>query len=164
MTLWAYYGIYQIDMQKITELFRQAAQTSTCNNAHLGAVIVATDGTCIMGWNGPPERSGKHASCLLGKSITASNRIHCPSVHAEIRAICKAAELGCSIKGGTIYLSEWFPCTPCAIAIIQAGLNKLVVTEDLDFGKDDCYNFKLALELLNKAGIEIDIRKDFAIK
>ena len=147
-------------MEEIAELLKQAAGRSTCRNAHIGAVIVTAGRAPILGWNGPPERAGEHTGCLLGGCITPENIRKCPSVHAEVRAICRAAEKGMPVKGGVIYLSEWFPCAPCAVAIIEAGIKKLVVTEEIDYGKDDCYNFHLAREYLAKAGVEIEIRKD----
>ncbi|MCX6348799.1 MAG: hypothetical protein NTV79_04770, partial [Candidatus Aureabacteria bacterium] len=73
-----------------------------------------------------------------------------------------AAEEGISVAGGTLYLSEWFPCAPCAVAMIEAGLKKLVVTEELNFLKDDCYNFRLAKEHLDCAGVLIEVRPELA--
>ena len=131
---------------------------SRCANIAMAAVIETPEGEYVLGWNGPPERAGEHPACRLGGPITPENLRNCPGVHAEIRAICRAAERGTSIKGGTIYLSEWFPCAPCAMAIIEAGLDTLVVTEELNFAKDDCYNFHLAREFLELAGVTIEVR------
>ncbi|MFH1038444.1 MAG: hypothetical protein V1789_07245 [PVC group bacterium] len=35
-----------------------------------------------------------------------------------------------------------------------------MVTEDPNFTKDDCYNFRLAREYLERAGVKIEVRKD----
>ena len=48
------------------------------------------------------------------------------------------------------------------MAIIESGLDKLVVTEELNFAKDDCYNFHLALEYLESAGIVIEVRTELS--
>jgi len=151
-------------MNNIQKLFEKAKSRSTCNNIRMAAVIETVGGEYILGWNGPPGKAGDHPECLLGGPITPENLKNCPSVHAEIRAICRAAERGISIRGGIIYLSEWFPCAPCAIAIIEAGLSRLVITEEPNFEKDDCYNFVLAEEYLRKSGVTIEMRRDLSAK
>ena len=147
---------------QMQNLFKEAKSRSRCANIAMAAIIETPAGEYVLGWNGPPIRGGEHPSCLLGGPITPENLRNCPGVHAEVRAICRAAEEGISIKGGTIYLSEWFPCAPCAMAIIESGLDRLVVTEELNFAKDDCYNFHLALEYLEAAGIVIEVRTDLS--
>jgi len=139
---------------RIRQELERAAARSTCFNIRLGAVIETVSGELIAGWNGPPGRCGPHESCRVGGPITSENLSRCPGVHAEIRAICRAAEKGLAAGGGTIYLSQWYPCAPCARAVIEAGLRVLVVTEELSLAKDDCYNFSLARELLETAGVE----------
>ncbi|MEJ2744129.1 MAG: deaminase [bacterium] len=149
-------------MKTIRELLAEACSKSSCKNISLGAVIETLDGEHVIGWNGPPGRAGGHARCRLNGPITPGNIRQCPGVHAEVRAVCRAAEAGISVKGGTMYLSEWFPCAPCAMAIIEAGISRLVVADEFKFVKDDCYNFGLAREYLEKAGIVIEERKDLS--
>ncbi len=140
---------------RIRQELEWAAARSTCCNIRLGAVIETVTGELVAGWNGPPGRCGPHETCRVGGPITSANLSRCPGVHAEIRAICRAAEKGLAAGGGTIYLSQWYPCAPCARAVIEAGLRVLVVTEELSLAKDDCYNFSLAREMLETAGVEI---------
>ncbi len=147
-------------MIKIKKLLEDAKSKSRCANIAMAAVIETPEGECVLGWNGPPIRAGEHTACRLGGPITPENLRNCPGVHAEVRAVCRAAEEGIGVRGGTIYLSEWFPCAPCAMVIIEAGLARLVVAEDLNFAKDDCYNFRLAREYLDRAGVKIEVRKD----
>ena len=149
-------------MKNILRLFQEAKARGTCHNIRLAAVIETPAGEYVSGWNGPPGRAGDHPECLLGGPITPENLRDCPSVHAEIRAICRAAERGVPVGGGTIYLSEWFPCAPCALAIIEAGISRLVITEEPNFAKDDCYNFVLAREYLKKAGVIIEVRENLS--
>ena len=145
--------------RKIMELFEQAKSHSACKNIRMAAVIETSSGEYIPGWNGPPKRAGEHPECLLGGPITPENIRQCPGVHAEVRAICRAAEMGISTKGATLYLCEWYPCAPCALTLIEAGISKLILLDDPNFTKDDCYNFKLAKEYLEKAGVTVKIRK-----
>lgn len=149
-------------MKTIRELLIEARSKSSCKNISLGAVIETPDGRCVIGWNGPPGRAGAHTRCRLSGPITPENMRQCPGVHAEVRAVCRAAEAGLSVRGGTMYLSEWFPCAPCAMVIIEAGISRLVVADELKFVKDDCYNFGLAREYLEKAGVAIEERKELS--
>ncbi len=149
-------------MRTIRELLAEARSKSSCKNISLGAVIETPAGEYVIGWNGPPERAGTHTGCMLCGPITPENMRQCPGVHAEVRAVCRAAEAGMSVRGGTMYLSEWFPCAPCAMVIIEAGISRLVVADELKFVKDDCYNFILAREYLEKAGIAIEEREELS--
>ncbi|HOO77976.1 MAG TPA: deaminase [bacterium] len=141
-------------METVRRALLRAEARSTCRNIRLAAVIETPSGRLVEGWNGPPERCGPHPACRLGGPITPANLRLCPGVHAEVRALCRAAARGVAVEGGTLYLSRWFPCAPCARALIEAGIVRLVVTEKLSLAKDDCYNFVLAEELLGAAGVE----------
>lgn len=147
-------------MEKIRGLFEEASTRSTCHVINLGVVIETPASEYVLGWNGPPERSGPHEKCLVGKCITPEKIGNCPGVHAEVRAICRAARMGTPIAGSTLYLSEWFCCTPCAIAMIEAGISRLVLTEEINYDKDDCYYFRLAEDFLRRAGVSVEIRKE----
>ena len=150
-------------MKNIRALFEEASQQSTCHFIHLGVVIETPQSEYVLGWNGPPVRVGAHAECLVGE-FTLKNLLCCPAVHAEVRAICRAAQAGIAIAGSTLYLSHWFCCTPCAGAMIEAGISQLVLTEKISYAKDDCYNFRLAEELLKKARVTIEINPALRIE
>lgn len=49
-------------------------------------------------------------------------------VHAEMHAICDAARLGKSVKGGTLF-GTTFPCHNCTKHIIAAGISRVVYME-----------------------------------
>ena len=150
-------------MKNIRALLEEASQQSTCHFIHLGVVIETPQSEYVLGWNGPPVRVGTHTECLVGE-FTLKNLLLCPAVHAEVRAICRAAEAGIAIAGGTLYLSHWFCCTPCAVAMIEAGISKFVLTEKISYANDDCYNFRLAEELLKKARVTIEINPALRIE
>lgn len=147
-------------MDGIRRKLEEASSRSTCHLIKLGVVIESPSGEHVLGWNGPPGRSGPHDACLVGSCITPENIGRCPGVHAEVRAICNAASAGIPIEGGTLYLSEWFCCTPCAVAMIEAGISRLVLTEEINYDKDDCYHFREAADLLRRAGVGIEINKE----
>lgn len=74
------------------------------------------------------------------------------SEHSERNAIYNASR---NLEGSTIYVSPLFPCTDCARAIIQSGIKRLVCRTP-DFNNERWGdNFKVSLQMLNIAGIEI---------
>jgi dCMP deaminase len=142
--------------EEIRRLLEEAKERSTCRSARIAALIETPSGERVVGWNGPPGRAGAHARCLAGGALTPATMRDCPGVHAEVRAICRAAEAGIAVGGGTLYLSEWFPCAPCAVTMIEAGIVRLVVAKKIDYAKDDCYNFGLARLYLGLAGVVVE--------
>jgi deoxycytidylate deaminase len=52
--------------------------------------------------------------------------------HAERGAIFNAARGGYSTMGATM-IASWFPCVPCATAIIGSGIKRLFVIEGPDY-------------------------------
>ena len=72
----------------------------------------------------------------------------CRGIHAEQNAIVQAAAFGVSIQGSTLYCTH-FPCVLCTKMLINAGIRKLVV--------EKVYPDRLSREMLNEAGIEINL-------
>lgn len=72
---------------------------------------------------GVVERDGELANCAI-LDITEFGRV----VHAEMCAICDAARLGRSVKGGVLFCTT-FPCHNCAKHILAAGVKKVIYIE-----------------------------------
>jgi len=142
--------------EQIRRLLEEGKSRATCHSARIAAVIETPRGERVVGWNGPPGRAGGHPRCAIGGGITPQTLRDCPAVHAEIRAICRASAAGIATEGSTLYLSEWFPCAPRAVAMVEAGVRRLVVASRIVYAKDDCYNFGLAREYLSRAGVAVE--------
>jgi dCMP deaminase len=142
----------------LKEVLKEAVSKSTCRSIQLGAVIVTENGKRVLGWNGPPDKL-MHEKCLREGSGIGENMHLCPAVHAERRAIYRAAKKGISVSGGTMYLSDRFPCADCAKGIIESGIVRLVLTSDVKYQKGTCYNFEMAEKLLNSARVKIEVNK-----
>lgn len=140
----------------IRRLLEEGKSRGTCLSTRIAAVIETPRGERVVGWNGPPGRAGAHAHCFAGGAITPETKRDCPGVHAEVRAICRAAAAGIPVEGGTLYLSEWFPCAPCAVTMVEAGIARLVVASRIEYAKNDCYNFVLARRYLELAGVSVE--------
>jgi dCMP deaminase len=78
------------------------AQRSTCDRAHVGAIIVRDKRILTTGYNGAP-RGLPH--CTEVGHLMINN--HCVrTLHAEQNAIIQAALHGVSVEGGTIYVTH----------------------------------------------------------
>lgn len=77
--------------------------------------------------------------------------------HAEKRAIAYCARHGIATEGSTMYL-KWYPCAPCADAIVTAGIATLVCDrEKYEARKDDPrYGFAEAAAILTEGGVKIE--------
>ena len=77
--------------------------------------------------------------------------------HAERNAIYNAARAGTSTEGCSIYV-EIMPCMDCARAIVQAGLEEVVISrERMQQYSSEYYDkhFKMVEVLFREAGIRI---------
>ena len=90
-------------------------------STQIGAVIVGSDFEVLStGYNSFPR----------GIDDNVKERQERPEkyfwmVHAELNAILNAARVGTRLKGSTIYLTSGLPCSNCARAIINAGIEKV---------------------------------------
>lgn len=78
--------------------------------------------------------------------------------HAEANAIHNAVRMGVSLMGCSIFV-PWTPCSTCARAIIQSGINRVyIATPDIpEHWKESC---SASLEMFNEAGIIIEYGKE----
>jgi dCMP deaminase len=77
--------------------------------------------------------------------------------HAERNAICNAARCGTALEHCSIYV-EIMPCMDCARAIVQAGIEEVIVSaERMALYSSDYYNqhFGLTETLFSEAGIKV---------
>lgn len=119
------------------------ALRSTCTRLAVGATIVRDRRIMAGGYNGSIS-GGEH--CIDHGCYVVDN--HCVrTVHAEMNALLQCAKYGITVGGADLYVTH-FPCLPCTKSIIQAGISRLYYAQDY---KNNSY----AIELLNKAGVEI---------
>jgi dCMP deaminase len=82
--------------------------------------------------------------------------------HAERNSIYKAAKLGRSTEGLTMFC-PWAACSDCARAIIQAGIKKLV-THKQALDKSPSFwgeEIKVAFTMLKEASVEVFLYDGF---
>jgi dCMP deaminase len=132
------------------------ARRSTCLKVLIGAIIVKEDQIIAAGYVGAPRHTRSsldHGFCLRQKLQIPSGTQYelCRSVHAEQNAIINAARAGVSLLGGDMYIFGEdrasaktifaFPCFICKKMIINAGLQRVVVSRP---GEERCQVFTVA--------------------
>jgi dCMP deaminase len=115
------------------------AENSYCERRQVGALIVKDKMIISDGYNGTP--SGFENNCEDENGLTKLYVLH-----AEANAITKIACSNNNSKDSTLYVTA-SPCIECAKLIIQAGVKRVVYSEQ--------YRLTEGIELLRKANIEI---------
>jgi len=134
------YGEKQPDFDKrYLEMARIWSQNSYCIRRQVGALIVKDKMIISDGFNGTP--SGFENIC---EDETGKTKPYV--LHAEANAITKVAKSNNSSEGSTLYVTS-APCMECSKLIIQAGIKRVVYSDD--------YRATEGIELLTRAGIEI---------
>jgi dCMP deaminase len=138
----------------IDEYFMKMAhlvsERSTCLRRKVGAVIVEDKRILTSGYNGAPKglKHCEETGCMREQQNVPSGTRHelCRGVHAEQNAIIQAAVFGVSVKGSTMYITN-YPCSVCAKLILNAGLSEVVYEGE--------YEDDLAIELLTEGNITV---------
>ncbi|MDR2414237.1 MAG: dCMP deaminase family protein [Odoribacteraceae bacterium] len=115
------------------------AENSYCRRRQVGALLVRDGAIISDGYNGTP--SGFENICEDEENHTKPYVLH-----AEANAITKVAKSNNSSQGATLYVTS-SPCIECAKLIIQAGIKRVVYSED--------YRSIDGVLLLRQAGIEV---------
>lgn len=115
------------------------AENSYCQRRKVGALIVKDKMIISDGYNGTP--SGFENVCEDDNNVTKPYVLH-----AEANAITKIARSSNSSAGATMYVTA-APCIECAKLIIQAGIRRVVYSEQ--------YRLEDGLDLLKRAEIEV---------
>lgn len=115
------------------------SENSYCVRRKVGALIVKDNMIISDGYNGTP--SGFENVCEDENNITKPYVLH-----AEANAITKIARSNNSSNGATMYVTA-SPCIECSKLIIQAGIKRVVYSEQ--------YRLDDGIALLKRAGIEV---------
>lgn len=118
------------------------AQRSTCDRAHVGAVLVRDRRILATGYNGAP--AGLPHCDDVGHLMVDGHCVR--TLHAEQNAIIQAALHGVSIQGATAYVTHQ-PCLTCAKMLINAGIRRVVYAGN--------YPDDLSRQFLNEANVAL---------
>jgi dCMP deaminase len=115
------------------------SENSYCQRRKVGVLVVKGNMIISDGYNGTP--SGFENVCEDENNVTLPYVLH-----AEANAITKIARSNNSSEGATMYVTA-SPCMECAKLIIQAGIKRVVYSEQ--------YRLDEGRQLLQRAGIEM---------
>lgn len=124
--------------QRYLEMAEIWARNSYCKRRQVGAILVKDRMIISDGYNGTP--SGFENVCEDENGATKPYVLH-----AEANAITKVAKSANNCDGSTLYITA-APCIECSKLIIQAGIRRVVYSED--------YRSEEGLNLLRRVGIE----------
>ena len=125
--------------QRYLAMARIWSLNSYCVRRQVGALMVKDKMIISDGYNGTP--SGFENVCEDG-DVTKPYVLH-----AEANAISKVAKSNNSSMGATLYITA-SPCIECAKLIIQAGISRVVYSEE--------YRSSEGVDLLRRAGVKVD--------
>lgn len=111
--------------QYFIQIAHVVAERSTCDRAHVGCVLVRDKQILTTGYNGSCkglEHCDDAGHLLIDGGCQRT-------IHAEINAIIQAARHGVSTEGAQAFITH-FPCLSCAKALINAGITRIVYTND----------------------------------
>ena len=150
------------------DIAKAVAERSTCIRRKFGAIIIKDDAVVSSGYNGPARGvvNCMEIGCLKNEldAPEYSAYEYCPAVHAEENAIINAARHGASVLGGMMFihgeytdgsLSEGMPCDRCKRAIINAGIEIIVIRKadgsiskvrTSDWVREDSWNYMQKLQ------------------
>ena len=129
---------HELDVRYL-KMARIWAETSYCKRRQVGALIVKDKMIISDGYNGTP--SGFENVCEDENNVTKPYVLH-----AEANAITKIARSSNNSDGATLYVTA-APCIECAKLIIQAGISRVIYSEE--------YRIEDGINLLRRAGIEV---------
>lgn len=130
------------------------AKRSKDESTNFGCVIVGPDNEV---------RSTGYNSFIRGLNDNISSRQKRPEKyyyfeHAERNAIYNAARIGTPLKGCRLYINA-LPCVDCCRAIIQSGINKIIIHKEFNdiFIKRDLWkeHSLVVKEMIKECDIEL---------
>ncbi len=132
-------------------LLPKIASRSLCLRRQIGSVLVRDKTIISTGFNSPGKGLSPCSVCMREEKGIPSGQQQqdCRASHSEANAIVLAAYNGISTKNSTLYVST-FPCSICARLIINAGIIRIVYTDE--------YTDPFAKELLEEAKIKMEKR------
>jgi dCMP deaminase len=103
--------------KRYMDLARHIATWSKDLRKKVGAVAIGNSGQILaQGYNGLPRGMWDDPALM-----TQENKL-LYTVHAEMNCIYNASLSGVSLKGSTMYVSGFPPCSSCAQGIVQSGI------------------------------------------
>jgi dCMP deaminase len=121
------------------DIAQRVADESHDPKTKVGAVIAKDRNILSYGYNGTVHGASNTMRCSDNKCLDTV-------IHAEMNALAKLARSTQSGEGATLYCTL-FPCMPCSLSLIQAGIDTVIFEND--------YKGNQAEELLRSSNIKL---------
>ena len=132
----------------VRSLLYAATSQSHDPDTQVGAVARTVSGTWLVAGNRLPE------GIAYDPALCERPAKYQWLEHAERALVYRAAAVGVSLAGATMYLS-WYPCVDCARALVAVGF-KRVYCQSPDFDHPRWGDeFKVAQAVLAAGGLEV---------
>jgi dCMP deaminase len=115
----------------------------------VGSVAVRDRVILSTGYNGFPRGISDSPERLSNREV--KNQL---TVHAETNCVYNAGRIGASLEGATMYTFGLPTCRDCALALMQAGVRRVVACHEVPVPEKWQESTELALALLQEAGVE----------
>tara|TARA_R110000851_G_scaffold327964_1_gene498092 strand:+ start:4849 stop:5304 length:456 start_codon:yes stop_codon:yes gene_type:complete len=134
-------------------IVHQVKLKSKDEKTKIGAIVVGRDGEILStGYNSFPRGINDN---IPERQVRPEKYFW--FAHAELNSIVNAARIGVSTKGSAMYVTCGIPCSDCAKAIVNAGIDK-VVCETAQSAKDIRWvrHADRSLIMFEEAGVTIE--------
>ena len=121
------------------DIAQRVADESHDPKTKVGAVIAKDRNILAYGYNGTVRGSSNVMRCSDNKCLDTV-------IHAEMNALAKLAMSTQSGAGATLYCTL-FPCMPCSLSLIQAGIDTVIYEND--------YKGNVAEDLLRSSNVKL---------
>jgi len=145
------------------KIMEMVGSRGSCDRGRAGCVITRENRIIATGYAGSPaglphcDEVGHEMHTIIHADGLQTR--HCiRTVHAEQNAICEAARMGIALERATLYC-KMTPCYVCAKMIINAGIKKVVCSQDYHASARSKEIFKeagIAFNLLDESVLEYE--------
>jgi dCMP deaminase len=125
----------------IMRMATEFAKTSEANRLKVGSILYKNDNIISMGVNGTV--SGWHTNQCEGEDGNTTPAVR----HSEINCLNKLRRSSETAIGATLFVTHQ-PCLACAMELVEAGIVKVIYTQE--------YRLSDGVKYLQDMGIEVE--------
>lgn len=139
--------------KRYMDLAKEISTWSKDPSSQIGAVAIGKKGQVLaQGYNGFPRGISDFPERLENRELKYKY-----VVHAEMNCIYNATYNGVSLDGATMYVYGLPVCNECAKGIIQTGVKRVVMMENIEHvPKEWVDRGKISTQMMNEASVEVD--------
>lgn len=136
--------------RRFLKLAREVSTWSRDPSTKIGAVAISPSGSPLAcAYNGFPRGIEDTEDRLSNRELKYS--LVC---HAEANLIYNANYNGVSLNGASVYVHGLPVCSECAKALIQVGVQRVVMTANPEIPQKWSESFKLTEQMFRETGVD----------